>query len=301
MEIDRRYLTRVIAMANGKGGVGKTSLCCHLGAQCAASGLRTLIVDLDVQGNTAEDLGYVSDGGQAMVSALLTGVPPQPVSDVRPGLDVIGGGPQLYGVPGAVTGLRRSGVKDAVHTRLAQVLAPLAAQYDVVLLDCPPGIEEILQLALGAASFVIIPTKMDKSSILGMTAMAELFVDARETNPQLDLLGIVVFDVPTSATTVLREAREEILAALGTDEFPVFEQSIRSVHTVARKIRNTGRLAHELEALAVDARAVRGLKPLDGHKPAGSVSSLAGDYAALAGEIVPLFTAKVQILEGEAA
>lgn len=293
--VDRRYMTRVIAVANGKGGVGKTSVCSHMGGLCALAGLRTLLVDLDVQGNLAEDLGFVSDDGASMVTALATATPPTVVANVRDNLDVIPGGPMLHGATGILDAVEGSAGRVAAASRLAVVLAPLAAQYDVVLIDCPPGLRKLMAAALVAAQFAIIPTKTDGSSLKGLQEVAGRFTEAREINPGLTLLGVVLFGTTPGATLVMSDARERISRALGGSA-PVFTTTIRHVEKVAKTVRDTGQLAYELERMAIDSDAVR--RGRQGKpRPAGSVSSLAGDYADLAGEIVPMFTAHVAQLE----
>lgn len=80
----------MIAVVNGKGGVGKTTITANVGGRLAASGYRLLLVDMDPQGNLAEELGYtgsaVNDGGLAPAHALAFGVPIKPVENVRPQL-----------------------------------------------------------------------------------------------------------------------------------------------------------------------------------------------------------------------
>ena len=97
--INRVALERCIAVINGKGGVLKTTLVANLGGMLAASGYRVLIVDLDPQGNLAEDLGYTederNDEGQALAAALMFGTQPQLLEGARENLDVLMGGPEL--------------------------------------------------------------------------------------------------------------------------------------------------------------------------------------------------------------
>lgn len=283
--IDRRALARVIAVTNGKGGVGKTTTVSHTAALCALAGLRALIVDLDPQGNVADDLGYTdrTDNGMALLTALATGQPPEPLRDVRPGLDVVSGGAMLHGATGILDGIESSAGRDAAVLRLAAVLAPLAGQYDVVWLDCPPVLRKVMAAALVAAQFVIVPTKTDQSSIKGLREVAENFVAARELNPGLELLGVVLFGVTPSARLVRRQARQQVEQVLG-GAAPVFTATIRHVEATATAVRQQGRLAHELES---GARPGRG----------GSASSLAGDCQALAEEAMARFSGRVRELE----
>src|SRR6476659_10460114 len=99
MNIDRAVLGRVVAIANGKGGVGKTSLATTLAGMAAKAGYQILLIDLDPQGNVGEDLGYTGagtgDNGAGLVAALTKGTPPVSLPQVPPGIDVICGGEQL--------------------------------------------------------------------------------------------------------------------------------------------------------------------------------------------------------------
>src|ERR1044071_5177656 len=155
----------VISVIQGKGGVGKTSTVASLAGLVARSGRRVLTVDVDPQGNPGRALGYfdavdeAGDGGRALLGAL-HGYPVQPLTDVRDRLDSITAGPateqfaQLRGVeetekPGS-----------AVHA-LTSALEPLAADYDLIVIDCPPGNQPLQTAALGASQYVLIPTAPD--------------------------------------------------------------------------------------------------------------------------------------------
>jgi chromosome partitioning protein len=94
-----------VAIVNAKGGVGKTSLVANLASWMASAGHRVLAVDLDPQGNLAHDLGYLeqTDNGRHLLDALRGTGPPLTLREVRPGLDVWCGGPQLARSVGALT------------------------------------------------------------------------------------------------------------------------------------------------------------------------------------------------------
>src|ERR1700712_5606427 len=107
MRVDREALSRVVAVANGKGGVGKTSTATELAGLASEAGYKILLIDLDPQGNVGEDLGYTGAGtgdeGAAMVSALMSGRPlPVSLPAVRPNVDVIAGGERLDDLAGVL-------------------------------------------------------------------------------------------------------------------------------------------------------------------------------------------------------
>ena len=100
-----------VMVSNGKGGVLKTSLAANLSGLAAASGWSVLAVDLDPQGNLATDLGCLerSDGGEALLRAVAENAPLIPLRDVRPGLDVVAGGPRTAELAGHLSRAALSG------------------------------------------------------------------------------------------------------------------------------------------------------------------------------------------------
>jgi chromosome partitioning protein len=292
MQVERQLLRRVIAVTNGKGGVGKTSITANTAGLLAAAGYRVLAVDLDPQGNLSEDLGYAdrSDDGHAIHTALLTGQPLAPLTGIRPNLDVCPGGDATADLAAALTSrLQRQG-GDAVQA-LAASLTPIAGAYDAILIDCPPALETMQALALAASRWVLIPAKTDASSRKGLREVARRFVAAREVNPDLEVLGVVLFGVGASATRVRARAHDLIADDLG-GAVPILTATIRHLEAAATDARERGLLAHELEAAAAEGPAWwelrQGAEP--GERVAASAGTLAGDYQRLAEEIVGLLT-----------
>ena len=282
---------RTIAVANGKGGVGKTSTTAHVGALAAEAGNRVLLVELDLQGNLGEDLGYtgagLADDGEGLYDAVRKGTPPVPLRDIRPGLDVVPGGPAVAMIPAALDASRRAGREST--GAVARCLAPLAAQYDLVLLDTPPIDAAIQEEALVAAAYLLIPTKTDASSRKGLREIAQRFAAARAINPSLALLGVFLFGVTPGATRVRAEARGAIQTELGAAA-PVFDSSIRHVEAAAYDVRERGQLAHELERVADSGpKWYERLREGDaggGRTLAASSASLAGDFQSLTAEVL---------------
>ena len=290
MNIDRAPLGRVVAIANGKGGVGKTSLATTLAGLAAKAGYRILLIDLDPQGNVGEDLGYTGagtgDDGAGLVASLASRTPlVVTLPQARPGVDVICGGERLDDLGGLllVRHSRGADVADVLAGPLAE-LVTRTDDYDLVLIDCPPGEPNLQLLALGAARWLIVPTRGDAASLKGMTRIAQRLVEARQRNPDLELLGVVLFDIASSATKVKREISAEITQALG-GVAPLFDSTIR--HSIAAtNSRRQGLLIHEHAAQLEGEPFWQALK--DGRKPSspGSAPALAADYAALAHEIL---------------
>ena len=283
-------LSRVVTFANGKGGVGKTTCAVNTAGLAAAAGWRTLLIDLDPQGNVGHDLGYTwakaGDRGQHLVDALVTGQPLRPVlTDVRAGLDVISGGEVLDDLEDIVSGRARR--NQTTHGLLSAALIEIAGTYDLIIIDTPPTRPTLLQLALAATRWIIVPTRADRSSIEGLRTLAAQIVKARTINPAIGVLGAVLFDSGTSATVVRRNAITDIEQALD-GAATMFESVIRHSESAAVDAREQGILAHELAEKADTAepywKALR-----EGRTPTrvpGSAPALAEDYVLFTQEVL---------------
>lgn len=256
--MDRTALNRVIAVSNGKGGVLKTTITANIGGLLAASGSRVLLVDLDPQGNLAEDLGFTGsdrdDRGAALADALQTGgrYGANPVRAIRDNLDVFVGGPELERASAFL--VTRGSQSETTQLALARVLAPIAADYDLVLIDCPPGEEALQTAAMGAAKWVLVPVKSDASSRRGFEAVANRLELVRGQhdgvtgyNPEVGLLGVVLVGVGTNSTAIRREARHRIVGEDTAASRDVFESTVRHSEATAQATRETGQLVHELD------------------------------------------------------
>ncbi|WP_088284944.1 ParA family protein [Kineosporia sp. A_224] len=300
-------MNRSVAVANGKGGVGKTSTACNLAGLTAASGARVLVIDSDPQGHVALNFGYdierQTDQGASMLKAVLTGGLPDVTKDVRPNLDVIWGGEQLEELAIHLNVRRMSGRGGA--GAYSETIKAIAAQYDFVFVDCPPGGHILQEGVFGAARWVLVPAKTDKGSLAGLRDIARRFDVAHEINPDLELLGVFLFGTQSSARRVIREARADILKELeGLDDSIVLTSFIRQVEAAARDEREMGLLAHELEAAAEEAEpwyVQRQNGKSDALVVARSSSSLAGDYSELAREVHDRIAKAEALLAGTSA
>lgn len=284
------YLSRVVCVATGKGGVAKTTLAANMAGLAAAAGHRTLLIDLDPQGDLSDDLGYFDDqrvdDGQHLATSMLTGGDLHAVlTDVRPNLDVIPGGDYLSDVGGAMLARQSRGA--VTFDLLSKSLAALAPTYDLVFIDTPPTDDALQLLALKAARWLVIPTKADTSSIRAIKRIASRVAEARSNEHQIDILGVVLVGVPTTATRVRSDAEADIRTMLG-DVAPLFEGGIRDSASVARKTREYGILVHEL------AERVEGAEPFwrslrDGTTPQrlpGSAPALADDHVRITEQVL---------------
>jgi chromosome partitioning protein len=280
-------LYRTIATINGKGGTLKTSITANVGGLLGAAGYRVLLVDLDPQGNLAQDLGYthLSDEGEQCFTAVSAGVPLTPFA-ARDHLDVVAGGERLHDLAAVILSRQQRGDASLVYRSLAASLAPTAGGYDFVLIDCPPGEEVLQQMALGAARWVLIPTKTDASSRIGLRRVAKQFLLARGHNPTIELLGVAIVGLNLTARRIHARARATIEEEL-EGAAPIFEAVIRHAEAVAVDARERGQLIHELERDGLNqpkwyeqlrASQAKGDRLADATK-------LAGDYQNMAEEI----------------
>jgi cellulose biosynthesis protein BcsQ len=302
--VDRSILQRVIAVMNGKGGVGKTSITANLAGLYAAAGYRVLILDCDPQGNLGVDLGYLGDGrsdsGAELLRAITGGSAPTPLSGVRDNLDVLPGGDLLNDLAAELSRTGRTN-SDSAGLALAASLAQVAEDYDLIFIDSPPGGDVLQRMILTAAKWVLVPTRSDDASRIGLRDVARRYLEAREDNPGLALLGVVLFGVNISATRITSQAREALTRDLN-GVVPVLDSTIRYVEAAATDARNRGQLLHELEkSVAAQPRWYELRRGTEGKKAtalAASAGSLAGDYAALAKEVLQLIvTAENQLID----
>ncbi len=294
-------LSRVVAFANGKGGAGKTSCAANVAGLAAAAGHRTLLIDMDPQGNAGHDLGYgwtdATDHGDHLLHTLLArggAAFDPPVKAARANLDVIPGGQSLNELEDISAGRSRRG-EDA-YGQLANALLPIADNYDLVIIDTPPTRPVLLRMALAASRWIVIPTKPDRSSIEGLRVLATEIARVKPEHPRLAILGSVLFDVGTSSKVIRKNALEDIADVLG-DVAPPFNTVIRHSERVATAARERGRLVYELAAETEDADpwwlALReGRAPI---RVAGTAPALADDYVLLTQEIL------VRIAQNESA
>jgi len=280
-------LINATTVMNAKGGVGKTSTVAALGGVLAAAGFKVLLVDLDPQANLNSDLGYERADGADLFQALYAGTAVPVLRGIRPNLDVVRGGRMLAAIRSVLEQDQRS----LPHALYAS-LAPVAADYDFVLIDTSPGEQEIGTAALSISRAVIFPTGPDEASLDGVEMAAGRFAAARELNPKLEVAGVLLFNVATSARKIERKVRASLQEMLGA-ETHVFHRRIRHLMGAAVDARYRGVLPHELLAITENADrerldAVRNGRSLEDapHSSRQGVEGLVDDYDELAREFL---------------
>jgi chromosome partitioning protein len=187
----------IVAFANQKGGVGKTTTAVNSAVSLAQRGYRVLIVDSDPQGNATSSLGVDKlTVGHSIYDVLVDGLPLSDAIDTtdRPGLDLVAATPMLAG---AEIELVATGGRE---TRLREALAELLPRYDVVLIDCPPSLGLLTVNALTAARSVVVPIQCEFLALEGLgQLMTTVDRVKRGLNPSLDVAGVLMtmFDART--------------------------------------------------------------------------------------------------------
>lgn len=202
-------MTRILAIANQKGGVGKTTTSVNLAASLADSGKRVLLVDMDPQGNATTGCGIDKSQLDAGVYELLTD---QATVDevVQPagsgGFDVIGANSDLTA---AEVELLQVSAKES---RLRYQLARVSQRYDYIIIDCPPSLNMLTINALVASDGVIITMQCEYYALEGLSALLNTIRQiARVLNPSLQLEGVLrtMYDPRNSLTNDVSAQLEE--------------------------------------------------------------------------------------------
>ena len=204
-------MTRIVALANQKGGVGKTTTAINLGASLAACERKVLVVDLDPQANATSGMGLPKNDAKSMYPVL---VDEAPIREVIRGTEL----PTLSIAPSSVDLVAAElelGAAERREFRLREALATIDGEFDYVLIDSPPSLGLLTINGLTAADAVLVPMQCEYFAIEGIAQLLNTVERVRDSlNPRLEIEGIALtmFD---ERMNLARQVADEVRGHFG--------------------------------------------------------------------------------------
>jgi chromosome partitioning protein len=209
-------LARVIAIANQKGGVGKTTTAVNLGASLAAAEQKTLIIDCDPQGNTTSALGFPKDPARRTLYQTL--ILDEPIDRIIldaqvEGLELIPSDKNLVGAAVELVSMENR------EYRLKAAIQGIRDKYTFVLIDCPPALDLLTLNALAASDSVLVPIQCEYLALEGVSELLDTLMRLRRTiNPSLAIEGILL-TMYDDRTTLSKQVAADLRSFFGGQVF----------------------------------------------------------------------------------
>jgi len=209
-------LGRIIAIANQKGGVGKTTTAINLAASLALSEQRTLLIDCDPQGNTTSGIGFPKDPARrTLYNALILNEPLEKIilKTQIDGLELIPADKNLVGAEVELVAAENR------EYQLKRVLPQVADNYDYVIMDCPPALGLLTLNALTAADSILVPIQCEYLALEGVSELLDTLMRIRRTlNTSLAIEGIVL-TMYDERTTLSKQVASDLRSFFGAQVF----------------------------------------------------------------------------------
>ena len=213
--------TRILAIANQKGGVGKTTTAINLGTALAAVGRNVLVIDFDAQGNASTGLGITRPERQMTSYDIVVDATPLEeaiLETLVPRLHIVPGDENLAGVEMELAeDPRRSyRLRDAVRSYASRAAEAGLTQYDYILIDCPPSLSSLTINAMTAAHSLLVPLQCEFLALEGLSQLLRTVEVVRNgLNPELDIQGVVL-TMYDRRNNLSDQVADEVRAVLGT-------------------------------------------------------------------------------------
>lgn len=246
----------IIAVANQKGGTGKTTTAVTMGHKLARNGHRALLVDTDPQGHVSTALGLDKQPGiSRLVDWYRDRIDEPLIATARSGLDVIPSNAQTSEAKETLSGMPFS------EDFLDRTLGQLGKDYQVIIIDCAPSVDVLHRSAVVAADWLIVPTKLDYLAVDGVNEVVLFLRNVKEFRPEAaSLLGVL----PTFFDRRTKETAEQLKTLMDT-----FGDLVLPPIPIDVKLRECPSFGKTIWEYAPDTRSITGVGTRDGKSYGG--------------------------------